>query len=628
MKKTMRKHLSLLLAMLMLMSCFAVSSSAACSHTISSGDPAYYLVIPATCTEMGYTIYHCTLCGQQDVQRGNYTDPLGHKYDINKPVYEYDEANDCYYKYYECERKQADKTVCGHRQYELGGEEKQVYYQVEFYNHKVTQSYDASISYTKLADTFKTSFLYSAYVKAGEAAVFGAAEPYHEKTRAYGQYNFLGWAETAQEPLFLEDHTDEERAAVIEKIGRALDAVDENKVFYPVFEGVTKSLTTANGKISHDVDIYIYNENNFLVKGTNTQTIPHGEAPAYGVNGMFYPDPVKTGNIVEDYAFIGWKLGSASSDTAGLLSTQQMTNKNSNPIYDDIAIYPCFEPVARNYTVEFYNYDKNGDLQLLKYYPMGAGVEFTAVFDGVHLKQNTLVREDMNVFNNVADEYVKRERTAEYIYEWTGKWALEGTNRVIDLTSIELGMADFSNVYDADGNQVMVNADGEDDPNGTEPKKVIKLVPVYNQRKRLYNVNVRMYVPASEDIDYYLGEAVVQIIDKNGQLAASGKTNADGEFSCQLSYNIPFTVSVATADDKYLGEKTIAYLDPDNTTVVGVPVELNPDYGRACGCICHNSFIRPIWVRILNILYNLFNLKYVCCYDMYSNLGSMLDYTE
>ena len=123
------------------------------------------------------------------------------------------------------------------------------------------------------------------------------------------------------------------------------------------------------------------------------------------------------------------------------------------------------------------------------------------------------------------------------------------------------------------------------------------------------------------------------------QLVASGKTDANGKFRCRLNYQVPFTVTVATADGKYLGNAIISDLiKPLNDTgdenieaeinKCRVDMQLKPEYETHCSCIHHNALLQPIFVRILNILYTFFNVKYVCCYDMASTIGPLLDYVD
>ena len=70
----------------------------------------------------------------------------------------------------------------------------------------------------------------------------------------------------------------------------------------------------------------------------------------------------------------------------------------------------------------------------------------------------------------------------------------------------------------------------------------------------------------------------------------------------------------------------------DNNENIIMDLSLNKEYPEEhqsrCRCICHNSFFRGIWVRVLNIMYRLFKIEYVCCYDMYATIGDLLAYPE
>ena len=55
------------------------------------------------------------------------------------------------------------------------------------------------------------------------------------------------------------------------------------------------------------------------------------------------------------------------------------------------------------------------------------------------------------------------------------------------------------------------------------------------------------------------------------------------------------------------------------------PAQYNEQNKARCTCACH-SFIGGLWVTGLNIMYYLFKVKYVCCYDMYATHGSKLSY--
>lgn len=687
MKKTMRKYLSIVLAVLMLTSSFGVGAFAGttCDHKggYPSDNPEYYTYVNATCETGGYISYHCMKCGTKDVYQGPIIDaPLGHKWDINKPVYIAVDGNNIeqgeagfnganvthYHKYYECIREfgaAGSKEKCTHREYEKVINEKVNYYTVEFVNHRETASYYEDVTYTKVAKTFKTGdVLYSAYVKEGESAVYDAKIlPKHEKTKEYAAYTFLGWSDTAIEPL--SNPSAAEKEAAVADCENAMSSITANTVFYPVFAG---SNQTDDGEITHDVNIYIYNGYNQLVPGTKTQKIAHGGTPAYGVGGTLYPDPEMTGNMVEEYEFTGWKFG-ADGDESKQISTAELVDKNITKIYGNVSFYPCFKSIARNYTIVFC--DSEG--HVMRYQRDNNGDWLEAKFNNINLRTNLNNNSLVSEFTKNADNMFK-QKDETYIYEWAGNFKVLNSNTVTDLSYFNINGGDYivskdqyGNViyvdenakaydiitdsenenkalyyrntageifyvkYDNKGNVVgFTDANGIDSPLHIEEKRVIYLTPVYYTKVRLYDLNVRMVVPSSEDVDYYLGEAIVQVIDVNGQLVAKGKTDANGEFKCQVYHSLPIRVSVATADDKYLGEKQVKYLlsDDNAVTVCSVDMTLNPNYGQHCNCICHNAFIRPIWVRILNILYHFFNVKYVCCYDMYANLGPMLDYTK
>lgn len=600
MKKTMKKHISLLLAVIMLMTSVVFSAGAACNHQIDPNNPNYYKVVNPTCTEPGYTIYYCTLCGEPQ-STGNPVAALSHQY--GEEQYE-DNGNGAYRKFTACERQyvvDGQVVSCPSKSIETEDGKEVVYYLVKFINNRVTDSYDESITYTRIAKTFKEQELYSCYVREGEEAFFeGKINPYREKTKEYGKYECIGWTEDATLEATAEKNLTEADCA-------DLTSVSKNLVLYPVFVG---------GIVEYKVVFYDLESNI-----TWPKTVKHGGFPQYSFNGQLYPNPTKPEDIVNYYDFNGW--ATTFNQTSGIPTE----NIEQTPIYGDAHFYPAFKSVAKNYTVEFYDqneknlieYDDNGETK-------------PAVFDGMNLKSNLLLENGISVVNNNADA-LEKESDKTYYYIWKGTWRVlrgDGTyGSTVDLQNFTVNQNDVIEVKDEEGNTVYL--DGE----RNEPKKVIRLVPVYERRLRTYAVDIEMQIPYGEDSDYYRGEADVHVVANNNQLAASGKTDSDGKFRCFLNYQVPFTVTVATRDGKYIGTTTITELtkstEGDNVEAVingcRVPMQLNPEYETHCGCIHHISFLQPIFVVILNLLYNFFRVKYVCCYDMYSTIGPLLDYT-
>ena len=164
----------------------------------------------------------------------------------------------------------------------------------------------------------------------------------------------------------------------------------------------------------------------------------------------------------------------------------------------------------------------------------------------------------------------------------------------------------------------------------------IKVKPAYQRLARKYNFNIDVTIPNTElDPEYYSSGLIVQITNENGQLLAAG-TTSDWKANLAVTKAQMYNVTVTSANGKYYAEKGIvwdvfkAMLDKNENIIMDLV--LNNDYKEEnmnnCRCICHNSFLRPIWVRVLNILYSLFKTKYVCCSDMYITLGDLLAYTK
>lgn len=583
MKRTMKKHLSLILAVLMLFTSvgFNVVAASDCKHQTDMNNPDYQKVTNPTCDKGGYTEYLCTMCGDV-VSEGDYKQPLGHVYSEDK--YEEDKENECFYKYQECTREfvvDGEKITCGSKSYETENNVKTVYYLVTFVHDKVTAEYDSSIKYTSVTSTYKAPVvLQESYVKKGDEAVYEGNPIYTYKTKEYGAYQYIGWATesltaTADDNLGLEDCD-------------SLENIQANTTFYPVFEG-----------LGAKYNVYFNDYTNTPL--TKAQEVEHGKYATYRIGGIagndFYDDPTRPEDIVNTYEFAGWIT---AQDDRRVIPMEKIEQE---PIYGTVTFYPSFTPVKKLYNVEFRDADKN----------------LISTFNGLTLESNLY-----NV-NDIAKLTPAKESDNTYFYTWTGKWQVlreDGSlGSVVDLRYFEVISNDIIEAKDK---------------NGTVLSRTIRLVPVFTQTLIRYAVDIEMGVPFGEDMDYYRGEAEVQVIANNGQLVAAGKTDANGKFRCYLNYQVPFTVNVASYEGKYLGTALITSLtkspkgDEDeaaNYNHILVSMEKNPEYETHCSCIHHNSLLQPIFVRILNLLYTFFNYKYVCCYDMYSTIGPLLDYT-
>lgn len=611
----MKKYLALLLAMLMLVSSVGMNVFAAgntCNHKISVNDEEFTKRVYPTCTERGYTVYYCTLCGEE-VSRDNYTETsLGHSIDAGKFILADDGVT--YRKEYTCTREfrdeNGDSYSCGHSYIETEGTDEVVYYVVNFVNNRVVtkEAYYKDVNGVDLIDTTKliTEPIDSFYVKAGTAGEYDVKPPYLGKTAAFAEHIFIGWTTNSNLPIAAE-YADEVYMPLTK-------AIEGNTTLYPVFAGK---------KIEHPVTFF-----SLEGKITHTQFIEHGGTPVYRVNanpsGDLYPDPQKPEDLVNTYEFNGWSRN--SNDEEGI----KTVDVEKTPIYEGIEYRPTYKAIPKDYTVLFYSHD----------------MKLIQRFDNINLATNLLTSADkltigsseVTVANAIASfnnaQYLAKLPDATYNYVWSGKWrVLQKTDA--DGSDVLGNYADLSNFNISSEKDFYVDKDDQ----GNE-YKIIRLVPEYNKVAVVYHVGVKMVLPDSEDKDYYRGEAAVRVFDHNNQLVASGKTNADGTFRCKLN-NIEgrsYTVKVTTIDSKYIGETTISsnfQKDPSGDAeeeamllnVCSVVMHRNPEYETSCSCIHHNALLQPIWVRILNILYSLFNIRYECCYDMYSTIGPLLEYT-
>lgn len=635
MKRRMNKRLSLLVAVLMLFSSIGINAVAVVEHkcTINPDNPAYCNVVNPTCDTQGYTEYLCTIC-KKVVSEGDYKNPLGHQF---KDVC-YDELNadgSAYYKYSKCVRKYVinGKEVegCDARTYEIDDNGNRTLYKlVTFKNNKVTASYNESILYTNVAAEFTTKTLYSTYVKVGDTISYeGSSGPYREKTVHYGEYKCIGWSTSDNLEAKPNKNLSGENCLNLETLTSTFKD-GHDIVLYPVFQGVNVRYDV----VFFDFDVYPL---------TNSQKVNHGEFAKYSdPDGIPYAAPPKAEDLKNYYQFNGWSP--LINQTQGIT----IDEIESIPVYGDINYYPTYKPVAKNFVIEFY--DEKGTTIL----ETADGKK--AVFEGIHLEENFFahkgdIYEELLKFSLVS---IDKDSDSEYRYAWAGWQVLCGDDsagsKIVTVDKYgdvvfhgfdKIASSDVINVVDEDGKTVYLDeplpkglvAKGEPD---LEPKKVIRLVPVFTRTLQTYVVDIEMDLPDGEDTAYYKGEADVHVVDRDNQLAASGFTDAYGKFRCRLAYRNPFTVTVATYDGKYVGTATISDLykisggdDAEgNINKCLVKMELNPEYEKHCGCIHHNSLLQPIIVRIFNILYSFFNVKYVCCYDMYSTIGPLLDYTK
>lgn len=272
--------------------------------------------------------------------------------------------------------------------------------------------------------------------------------------------------------------------------------------------------------------------------------------------------PQLADNVTWKYEFTGWAY-------------------DYTKIYDDVAIMAVYKSIAKKYNVEYYN-----DANVL--------IGSETVINGQKLNTPKITPE--------------RFEDMKYVYVFTGTWTF--------------------------ANGAPVNADHFAVPTTAKEGDTIKVYARYSKRQKVYPVKLHVVDP----YDSYapLEGVTVQIMDSKGQLVATGETDSNGDISFSLYYDSYFTYSavrgnyykegIMSFDGGVEGNVLKLMLGTnDYQGTIQLEVKEDPNDGKKCGCICH-TFFSGIWITFMNLLYRVFGIKHVCCYDMYAVHGDKLAY--
>ena len=199
--------------------------------------------------------------------------------------------------------------------------------------------------------------------------------------------------------------------------------------------------------------------------------------------------------------------------------------------------------------------------------------------------------------------------------------------------------------------------------NDAKALRVVKVEPMYRSIIRMYPLVVEVVMPVIVDGESLESDPfsfndllTVQVKNQNGKLLARSTTgnntryeaekytdtkgNTYVKFFCVLSVEKAdrYVISVASNDarEKYVGERTLYWTtyksmyDSTNNvmkTNAIVDLSISADYNKGlnCFCLCH-GILSGLWARILNTLYSLFKVQYVCCDHMHATIGDILAY--
>ena len=675
----MKKRLLFMLTMMVLMVAVCFSASAVnCNDRNPAVTHSYRKtqVVQATCTAGGYDVYRCENDGCTSFYHSNFVDPLGHKWD-EKPVYEGRNGDSYYLKSQHC-------NVCGVNEYEKDGNALAIYFKVEFLNGQafdvrdeyVTvesygKTYEIPVKYTVLAEvpvedeitnTFTGTKVESLqpenYVKEGESITYVGKKPARTKDKRFGEFRFVGWTK---------DHNYDTVTDTVDVVGSdinykiTVDKVHANAKYYAAWEGVDVSYKTV---------VYNSDGKQLLV----AQNVKHGDTIDYP-----FSYPTRESETSFDYIFEGWEIGTktVAGDKYNFYPVNEAHIKDI-PIFSGDGIKAAHGKSPRIYTIEFcdahwnkqavvdiaYNDDARDNMAGIVY---GNYSDDTYLYEykgywetdkghKVYLESFTVPKgsvdhndpiylkdDEGNFFKTTGGDNLEIEELHNYYYNNEGYFNKNVLTYVFpvnekgDYIVNTSGNATCIVVYENGIQLIDINGNRTDftqeDANNF---RNIKVKPSYYQRVIDRKVTIETRVPANELVpEDYVSGLVVQITNENGQLLAAGVTKNN---KCELV--VPkaeiYNITVASPNDKYYAEKGIVWdvfkAMYDNNENIIMDLSVNKDYTdehqSRCSCICHNSFFRGIWIRVLNILYRLFKIKYVCCYDMYATIGDLLVYTK
>lgn len=603
MKKTLKRAVlvTVVLTALVLMMSFASSAASDCGmglHNIATR------TFEATCTSPGYTESYCTVC-KNVLGTTTTQDALGH--DHKGVNYVYEVEGDYYKRSLTCKRE-----GCGKKIYDthLNADNQSVYdryYLVELINPFVADTYCADVTYTRVIEKHKEELVTTAknpqygmwFVKEGETLedyikTMKIADSYDAwmtsvvknnivqrgKDKPFGLYELSGWTYSKMDTGVFSDS---------DIIDFSETEIYANDKIYAAFTGkiveYTVQYTNADGTIFTKVfDV----THGLKADDSYFRPVKVDGKVVYQHEGLVLPE-----TAAEYYEYKGWSI-------------------DHEHIYSSVTIKAVYNRYQKEYEYVIKTWDD----------ATSSFVESDATATAVY---GTPFQYQLPAGTTLAD-LTARPKDRTYIYEWNGNWKLDNGSVVYANSSkVPEGTLDIRYKH-------------------TEGYAPVCLTPTYIKNYNLYETTITIQFASSVKIDgdetyeknRYLNNLNVQITDASGQLIERGVANlVEGtnyaQFKCTLYDSKSYTVTVTSDRGKYSGTTTLnrtyvyAY---DAPVYISVGLELDQGYveGLNCSCICHNSLFKPIWVRILNLLYNLFNVRYVCCDDMYASIGDLLAY--
>ncbi len=578
--------------------------------------------VDATCEERGYTIYACVGCGM--TYRDEFTPVLGHDYDDGvavaatcttaggmkytcKRVFKSEKIVDgekvtvdvpCgHFKIVEDPNQPAtghnltdweyvthpsDKNAyakhrhcqnvgCTYSEYETGaGADHEIkgvnaYYQVNFYNEWVTDEYETLTQNEIAQNPIAYTKLAKTYKTERLASVYvlkGTEAEYPGKVPVRGKDINYGGYD-------FEGWTDKKG------FGRSLKHEPEER---ESSEGLIIDLSNINANTeayalfrSKDVYYTVCFANPYNNQGSTRLTrdfkILHGHEITFTKDGKPYDyKPSMAENNQVKYEFTGW-------------------NYDINHIYDNVTVIARYNSIKKVYTLVYHDYDGN------------------------------IVGRESITYGGAAQNVptvAEKPEDDTYIYRNLNKWTLA------DKTT-EVNLSNFTSV-----------------PENAKEGDEIHIYSKQDKRLKIYKVQFIVLDPYRQN----LSGATVQVLDSRGQLAATATTDEKGVANIEITYSPIYTVKISRGNYAIEGTFTLDLSNPGTIKLAKI-LEAERSYqsivelinytgedmpvDKKCGCVCH-TFLSGIWIFTMNLLYQVFKIRHVCCYDMFVVHGDKLKY--
>ena len=635
MKRTIKNQLLLVLMIVatVVISAFAVSAStvteAYCSKCQGTVAYTYGDIVEPQCESEGYTKLVCITHPDVQVGKANPVNALGHS--LVTKEYALDELGTYYQHNEKCTRFGCQYGhQAGKEKPELDENGNEVRYcKVSFINDFVVDEFESKdfCPYADLAKTYKTEIevKYEKFPTEadGKTVVSASKLPFRYPDKIFGEYSFIGW-------LSEEEITEVESQAASDVSAFSLrhdtsEILTANRVFDDVYnafrydtddtdyydslveeaEGqISKEitmLTSADLKLyaifevemdyKHTVEFYNY-DGTLLYKKTGV---------SHAIDNVSYPfdAPIRIPNVEYMYTFDHWNHMSSGK--------QVSIGNKIGAVYGDLKVIADFDYTLKQYNFRYCLIDGNN---ITPIQVNGSDAIDTVTIAGFGEDRLPAVTGKNIVVPTTFD--------AAYYYVHTGKWKIPSRgNYVVDLDQINLPQ-----------DPVVLSGSTFD------------LVPQYQQYLRMYKLVVKVFY--TDDNNYHPKTIKLQVTNAEGkgvgyvELDQSEKyyePTADGLGGL---YTVEFDVAyssyykVTATSTGYVGTGSTQFReydpeDPNDDTPGQVIVEMKQPEEDPCNCICHTVF-KPVWVGILKLLNSMFKLEFVCCDDMFANIGSELNY--